>query len=216
MVRILLLLSATVGIPYLLVSSTAPLLQHWFIGLRPGASPYRFYALSNAGSLLGLLTYPLLVEPLFGVRMQTMAWSAGYGLYALAIVVCGALVFRSASTSDGGNVSEEAGSSVPAGDRALWIALAACGVVVLLAATNQMSQDVAVIPLLWVLPLSLYLVSFIVAFGRPDWYHRGFWVPVMVLSIIGVVYLFHQDYADDEVHLYRQYSSTQRRFSDAA
>jgi len=128
----------------------------------------------------------------------------GYGLYAIACLSCAALVFRSASPADSTSTPVEVGPSVSGGDRALWIALAACGVVVLLAATNQVSKDVAVIPLLWVLPLSLYLISFIVAFGLPNWYHRGLWAPVMVLSIIGVVYLLHQDYADVEVHLYIQ------------
>jgi hypothetical protein len=113
-------------------------------------------------------------------------------------------VLRNAKTDAENKMSNPDEKPSPCSDRILWLLLAATGVVVLLAATNQLCKDVAVVPLLWILPLTLYLLSFIVTFGRPDWYYRPFWVPVMVLSIASVVYLLHQDHVEDELGLYTQ------------
>ncbi len=203
MFGIIRLLVATVGVPYLLLSATGPLLQHWFHHSRPGASPYRLYALSNLGSLLGLVTYPFAVEPLLALRSQTVSWSALFGVFVLAGIWCAVTVFRVATGSDlaaAGNptgsddIPRESGRPPEMRRRLLWLSLAACGSVMLLATTNQMCQNVAVIPFLWILPLSLYLASFIVCFDSERWYNRRVWIPFLVVTLAAVVYVLDLDY----------------------
>ncbi|MGY8641054.1 MAG: fused MFS/spermidine synthase [Verrucomicrobiales bacterium] len=201
---IVLLVATTVGLPYLAISASGPLLQSWFGLASGGKSPYRLYAISNLGSLLGLISYPFLFEPLLGLFQQTTAWSIGYGFYGLLAALCGwilwkkvpALEVKAAEKSDPPPLKRPLFS-----DRFLWVAFAACGSVALLAITNQMCQDVAVIPFLWVLPLSLYLTTFIIAFDASRWYWRPFWIPAMIIAVGGLVWLINQDYADGEVHL---------------
>ncbi len=212
MMVIVLLLVATIGVPFLLISASGPLLQHWFNRVHPALSPYRLYALSNFGSLLGLVSYPFFIEPRLGLSMQSVFWSAGYLVYALicswcAMPVVSMVIRHGESESPASPRAQEQYVS----DRLLTLALAACGSVILLATTNQICRDVAVIPFLWVLPLSLYLISFILCFDHPRWYNRKVWVPVFVVLVSAAVYLLLQDYADVEVHLYLQifiYSAT--------
>ena len=208
--QILLLLFFSVGMPYLLASSTAPLMQAWFTRIYPDRSPYGLYALSNTGSVLGLLVYPFLVEPTLGVRVQTIMWSFGYALF-VAVSLWTALPMYRLATQETTSPGPTEKTPVPLARQLAWLFMSALGVVVLLAATNQLCKDVAVIPLLWILPLALYLVSFIVTFGLPQLYYRPFWSALLVVSIAAVVYLLHQDYADEEVNLYLQiliYSAT--------
>lgn len=171
---ILRFLLASVGLPFFLLSTTGPLLQHWFAQRSPGASPYRLYSLSNLGSLLGLLSYPLLVEPILRLHTQAWFWSAGYLLFAIlcmAVAPWNAPVDRSSSSvGSGGGVRTEPPART---QQLLWVALAACGSATLLAVTNIICQQVAVIPFLWVLPLCLYLISFILCFEYPSLYKRG-------------------------------------------
>ena len=178
---ILLVLAASVGVPYLLLSATGPLLQGWFARLHPGRSPYWLYALSNVGSLLALVTYPIWVERAWGLDQQTLYWSLGFGAFAL---LCGGCAW----TLRAGNIRPADGhAAAPADDAAtegedearpttgvvlLWFLLAATASALLLATTNQMCLDIAVIPFLWILPLGLYLLSFIFAFGHDFWYAR--------------------------------------------
>ena len=208
--QIILLLFFSVGMPYLLVSSTAPLMQAWFTRVYPDRSPYGLYALSNTGSVLGLLVYPFIVEPMLGVRMQTILWSFGYVAF-IAVSLWTALPMYRLATDDGAEEANRERTHVPVARQVFWLLMSALGVIVLLAATNQLCKDVAVVPLLWILPLALYLVSFIVTFGKPELYYRPLWSALLVLSIASVVYLLHQDYADEEVDLYLQifiYSAT--------
>jgi spermidine synthase len=205
MLAIVLLLLVTIGTPFLLVSASGPLLQHWFNRIHPTLSPYRLYALSNLGSLLGLVSYPFFVEPQLGLSTQTFLWSTGYGLYAVLVAWSAITLFRFATLKD---LSENpgclAGTKLRLPERLLTLSLAACGSVVLLASTNQICRDIAVIPFLWVLPLSLYLISFILCFDHPRWYNRRVWVPVLLISLSAVVYLLHQDYGAVEMNLYIQ------------
>jgi len=205
MLAIVLLLVVTIGGPFLLVSASGPLLQHWFNRVHPTMSPYRLYALSNLGSLLGLLSYPFFVEPQLGLSTQTVRWSAGYGLYGMVCALSAMPLFRFATRIGS---PEKPGYPVDKKPRLpeslQTLALATCGSVVLLASTNQLCRDIAVIPFLWVLPLSLYLISFILCFDHPRWYNRWVWVPMLLTSLSAVVYLLHQDYADTEVNLYLQ------------
>ena len=184
---IVLLLSFTVGFPYLLLSATGPLLQHWFSEAFPGRSPFRLYAVSNLGSLLGLLTYPFLFEPKLRVTEQTSLWSAAFVGYALLAVAAAFFFLRMAKSAAApvftpakGNLASENGGVF----RVLqWIAFSACGSMLLLSLTSQMCQDVAVVPFLWVLPLSLYLLTFVIAFDHPRWYLRPLAIPLAVLAI---------------------------------
>lgn len=172
---ILRFLLVSVGLPFFLLSTTGPLLQYWFSQRNPGVSPYRLYSLSNLGSLLGLLSYPFLIEPNLYLRTQAWLWSAGYFLFAVLCVSVApwrSLVADRAATRSLQTPTE--GSPVPAGTQQLfWVALAACGSAMLLSVTNVISQEVAVSPFLWVLPLCLYLVSFILCFEYPQLYQRN-------------------------------------------
>jgi SAM-dependent methyltransferase len=170
--RILALLTVCVGLPYGLLSATGPLVQAW-VGRSPRPEGvYRLYALSNCGSLAALMCYPLLLEPLWPTSRQAVLWTLGFGAFALC---CGwvALLAR-----HGRQVSSAAArtpdDAPPSGGRvALWLALPAAASAALLATTNHICQDIAAFPLLWVAPLALYLVTFIVAFDHPRWYRRG-------------------------------------------
>ncbi len=169
--HILLLLTATVGLPYLLLSATSPLLQAWFARVRPGANPYRLFAISNLASLLALVGYPLLVEPYLGNHEQVSLWS---GLFALFALLCAALSWQAATAGPAVRVATAATAAEPAGPRRgdylLWLALSGVGSVLLLAVTNHITQNVASIPLLWLAPLTLYLLTFIIAFEGRGWY----------------------------------------------
>jgi hypothetical protein len=174
------LLAASVGPTYLLLSATGPLLQSWLPRKNPGMSPYPLYALSNLGSLLALPAFPFLIEPALTVSRQSHLWSWWYVVFAALTVLCTLGILRLAP-------GHEQNCPVPEGPKAkpskrrklLWMALAACGSVNLLATTNQICQDVAVVPLLWILPLGLYLVTFILCFQRRPWYSRAVFTVVL-------------------------------------
>lgn len=184
------LLAVSVGLPYFTLSATGSLTQAWFSRRYPRRSPYALYALSNIGSLLGLLTFPFVVEPRFGASQQASLWFWGYALFA---GLCGALALRRGPASASPDLSPEAAaedstSGPPAlGLRLVWVALAACASTMLLAVTNQMAIDVASVPFLWVVPLSLYLLSFILCFGSERWYPRVLFYPLLVAANVGVV-----------------------------
>jgi hypothetical protein len=189
--HILLLLGLTVGLPYFLLSSTSPLLQAWYAQGRTGVFPYRFYALSNAGSLLALLSYPLVAEPLLSTRHQAAAWSV---TYASVAVLCAMVGLASRGTA-------AAGDTAPPGPRpgwsmqVLWVALAACGAL-LLAVTNHVTQNIASVPLLWVIPLSLYLLSFILCFEGRAWYRHNFFLRLLGVALGSMAYALSPDYAN--------------------
>ena len=171
---IMLLLLATAGLPYVILSATSPLLQRWFHWQYPTHSSYRLYALSNAGSLIALLSYPFVVEPLVPVRAQAEMWSWAYGVFLVACGWCAWGILRREGTAPAPETEDEE-SPPGATEIGWWLALSACGSALLLATTNQMSQEIAVVPFLWVLPLSLYLLSFILCFESDRWYRRTTW-----------------------------------------
>lgn len=219
--RILGLLAATIGLPYLMLSTTTPLLQAWYWRRFRSAVPYRLFALSNAASLAALLGYPTLIEPYFGGRDTAYAWSLGYLIFALLCIFAGWKSLRGVSGYPGGaevgvgrkgaaaaeadrvaghGKAADAGTlaghgeatghgtaSDPLATRIQWVALSALGSATLLAVTNHLTQNISSVPFLWVLPLALYLLSFIVCFDRTAWYRRRLWglgaaasLPVMV------------------------------------
>jgi protein-L-isoaspartate O-methyltransferase len=183
--HILLLLLGCLGLPYLVLSATGPLLQAWFSKANPGVSPYRLYALSNVGSLLALLIYPFYLEPQLSRQAQADGWSWGLAIYAGLTAWCGLKVWKSSATDDETARTAEVEAPASAWRKLLWFALPACGVMLLLAITNKLCQDIAVVPFLWVLPLSLYLLSFIISFDSPRWYHRAFWLPLLA-ALLGM------------------------------
>ena len=194
---ILMLLSVTVGLPYFLLSSTSPLLQAWYARTHRNGMPYRLFALSNFASLLALLTYPFVVEPRLPSRTQALAWTGAFAVFA---AICGLTAWRTASqstvTAEAALEKEEAAGPAPGWrPRLLWLGLATCASVLLLAVTNHMTQDVAAIPFLWILPLTVYLLSFILCFEMPRVYQRGIFVPLVIASLWFMadrVWLFHQ------------------------
>jgi hypothetical protein len=165
------LLVTAVGFQCVLLSATSPLLQSW-MSSGAGNNPYRFYALSNLGSMLGLLSYPVLVERLLTLSNQAWVWTLGYAGFLLGVGACAFFKIREPEVAEAKQAPEkkESRESHP---WVLWLAFAACSSMMLLATTNLICQQVAAIPLLWVLPLSLYLLSFIICFDHARWYVRG-------------------------------------------
>jgi hypothetical protein len=184
-------LFSAIGLPFFLLSATSPLMQHWFAEVAPKKSPYRLYALSNVGSLLGLLSYPFLVEPHLGLRVQGWVWVSGYGLFLVCYYFSARRVAHSAACAPPKkqSVPDSAPSGAPVRwvQRLRWIGLAACASVLLLATTNLVSQDIAVSPFLWVLELSLYLLSFIVCFESDRWYRSDIFHPLFVVTVAFVI-----------------------------
>ncbi len=185
LLQILLLLSATIGPPFLLLASTGPLMQSWFArAAGQDASVYRLYSLSNIASLLALLSYPALVEPRFATHIQAWAWS---GVYALFVVAAGLAAWR----SSGNEPAREAVPGTPEPllpiDRWFWLLLSAVPSVLLLAITNYVLRNIAAIPLLWVVPLALYLLSFIICFDHPRWYDRATWYLLLPMAFVVVI-----------------------------
>ena len=188
--HILRILAATVGLPYFLLSTSSPLMQAWFARSQPNRSSYHLYALSNAGSLLGLITFPFVVEPMLSLRAQAALWAWGYTIFALCTAYGAFRTMRLNGTPVDHATAPGAFKARPlvkgegrprVSVRVFWVALSTCGSVMLLATTNQISQEVSVTPFLWVLPLALYLLSFILCFSSRRWYSRmGYTVALLI------------------------------------
>ena len=191
---ILVLLASTIGLPFVVLAATSPLLQAWFARLRPGQSPFWLFALSNGGSLLGLLSYPLLVEPLLSVRVQGWLWSVAFAVYAGGVAWCAVIPRSDVSRGDEESAGPPADPSHAdtagraRGDRAsvLYLALAFFPSVMLGAVTSHLTQEVAAVPFLWMVPLALYLLSFIVCFSWPDAGRAGWRVALAVAAGLAV------------------------------
>lgn len=170
--RVLGALAATVGLPYLLICSTSPLIQSWFARCFPDRSAYRLFALSNLASLLALISYPVLVEPWIGVRLQSRLWSLCYGLWALLLLSCARAVRLAAPPEERAAAvqradlerGEEVDSPLRLTQYLGWAGLAALGSILLVAVTSHLTRDVAAAPLLWIGPLAIYLGTFILSF----------------------------------------------------
>ena len=185
--RILLLLAVTIGLPYILLATTSPLLQAWYVAARPGAVPYRLFALSNLGSLLALFSFPLVVEPLATTHTQAYGWSGTYVLFAL---LCAALSWNArlhAVIREHFSRAEAPGLQTGT----LWVALAACASALLISVTTHLSTNVAPIPLLWVATLGVYLLSFIVCFEREKLYHRAIFLPLLAVALAAAAYALY-------------------------
>jgi hypothetical protein len=182
------LLAATIGLPYFLLSTTSPLVQAWFARRFPGRSPYRLFALSNLASMLALIGYPFVLEPRIATRMQSYGWSAAYVAFALLTAASAWLSLRSPplnlAASPAGETAERASESPPtAGQQLLWATLAATGSFLLLAVSNHICENIASIPLLWILPLSIYLLTFILCFDSSRWYRRELFAAMLAAGL---------------------------------
>ncbi|WNG59299.1 ferrichrome ABC transporter permease [Archangium gephyra] len=190
--RLLAMLAATLGLPFFTLSTSAPLIQSWFSRMRPGASPYRLYALSNTASLLALLAYPLLVEPWLGRGVQAWVWGGGFLLFAAGSAICAVGVLRHEEAPAQVTQEEATAESPGVAPTLAWLGLSTCASVLLLATTNQLSQNVSAGPFVWVLPLALYLVTFIIAFEREALYSRLFTALLLLVAVGGVTRITYQ------------------------
>ena len=191
---IFLLLGATIGLPYLLLASTGPMTQAWFYRSFPTGAPYRLFALSNLGSMLGLVSYPFLFEPWLTRTQQGWSWAAGFAVFVVSCSLCGFSSAAGAALPEAPAVATAASGARPnTMTRFLWVALPACASLLLLSVTNQLCQGMPSVPFLWVLPLSIYLLTFIVCFEWPQLYSRTIFLGAMALSLAGVCYLLRLD-----------------------
>jgi SAM-dependent methyltransferase len=181
------LLAATVGLPYFLLATTSPLVQAWFARSFPGRSPYRLFALSNLASMLALLGYPLALEPWVATRLQTYGWSTMYAVFVLLTAAAGWQSLRAGPALTPAAEAHGADEAPPPlGRQLLWAALAATGSYLLLAVSNHICQNIASIPLLWVVPLSIYLLTFILCFDSTRWYRRELFLALLT-GALGVM-----------------------------
>jgi SAM-dependent methyltransferase len=200
--QILGLLAATVGLPYFLLASTAPLLQKWLSGSTSSStqqrSIYRLFALSNFGSLVGLLSYPFAIEPFATVHLQAWVWSAAYALFVTCFISYAWQRRRLSDSQREQMVVGTAEAPPSPGLYAYWIGCAALGSALLLSVSNQITQNVASIPFLWIVPLSMYLLSFVICFeGRSGrgWYERRFWMTPAMLATGAMAWTLFTDQA---------------------
>jgi hypothetical protein len=184
--RILGLLTFSIGLPFVLLSATSPLLQTWYARRASGRSPYHLFALSNLASLLALLSFPFLIEPHLSSRQQSILWSAGYSLFAIC---CALSAWFNRGNATNGLAANEASAAAeektppPFLTKLLWLSLSGCGSMMLLAVTNHLSQNVAPVPLLWVVPLALYLLSFALVFAKHQFYSRWFVARLLAVAL---------------------------------
>ncbi len=205
--RILLLLAATIGLPYFLISTTSPLVQAWFSKSYPGRSPYRLFALSNLASMIALLGYPFLFEPWITTQQQAMSWSIGFGVFGLLVAASAWLGLSGLTTgpkiaamTDSATGAARLTEAPPRRDKLTWIALSALGSVLLLAISNHLTQNISSIPLMWVVPLAIYLLTFILCFDAKDaassWYQRSLFLPLLAVMVVAMSWTL----ADRELH----------------
>ena len=184
-------LALAVGLPFVALAATSPLVQAWFVRVRPGASPFWLFAFSNAGSLVGLLSYPLVVEPYVSLTRQGWLWSAAFAADAVLVAACALLAARAGHDAPApAPIAGGAAERLTAGRVCLWVALSAVPSLMLLGVTSHLTQEVAAVPLLWMLPLAVYLATFIACFGWPQVAARSAWGPLAaaggLLAVIGL------------------------------
>jgi spermidine synthase len=173
-------LATSVGLPYVLLASTSPLLQSWYARTLRGGLPYRYFALSNAGSLIALLAYPIIIEPYWTGHRQVWFWSCAFVVFAALCAGTAVAAGRTPITANSSIEHDSPRTQIRAAQIALWLALAACASMLLLTVTNLLTQNIAPMPLLWVLPLSIYLFTFILSFESDRWYQRWIFLPLVL------------------------------------
>jgi SAM-dependent methyltransferase len=183
---ILAVLTMTVGLPYFILATTSPLIQAWYARTL-SRIPYRLFALSNLGSLIGLLAYPFIVEPWVTTRIQSLAWS---GAYIAFVLLCALSAWASRDKQDPAAQTDRESKSAAVApsvrDRFLWLALSATGSMLLIAVSNHITQNIASIPFLWIVPLALYLMTFILCFDSTGWYRRALFLPLAAAAVVAM------------------------------
>ncbi len=197
--RILGLLLVTIGLPYFLLASTTPLIGAWYWRRYQASAPYRLFALSNFASLLALLGYPFLIEPWLGNRETAWAWSVLFCVFAVLCFALGLSTVRHGRQSQNNDVSEGAQVSsgnvsdqshiIHTGQWLRWVALSAIGSALLLGVSSHLTQNISSAPLLWVIPLALYLITFIISFDHPRWYVRAIYLPLAIILVPAMAWL---------------------------
>ena len=207
--RILATLALSVGLPYAVLATTSPLLQRWVSLIDPSRRVTRYFAISNFGSFLGLLSFPFVVEPMLTSPQQAIYWSYGFGAYALCFAACAIFVAvrrpRAVSPEADSPVPADGTAAVAAGapsaegrrflrsDVIAWIGWATGGTLLLLASTNLVTEWITVVPLLWVLPLALYLLSFVLVFASAGYYRREIYLPLFIVLASGSLFIGRQE-----------------------
>lgn len=180
--ELLMLLTTSIGPLFVLLAATGPLVQRWFHRAHPSRSPYPLYAWSNLGSLLALLAYPLGLEPFFSRSTQAGMWSIGFGLFGLVIGGCALRLFKVGSVAPSVSPAPPSvAAKVTWRDRLPWLLGAALGTALLAATTAAISADVAPVPFLWIAPITIYLLSFVVTFSERSWYRPPLWAAALTL-----------------------------------
>lgn len=188
LLNIIMLLVYSIGIPYFVLSATGPLVQRWFTYRNADSVPYRLYSLSNIGSLLALVSYPFLIEPMLAMQSQTLVWSITYGVFVIGfLLLCWSMYRSSAAVIEQSNQQK---STTSLATILLWLGLSATGVILLVSTTSAMTQNIPPMPFLWILPLCLYLVSFIICFNKASWYVRWYWFGLFIVSSIAAIFMF--------------------------
>jgi len=183
---ILLMLIVTVGPPFFALAGTGPLLQAWYTRLEPGKNPYAFYVMSNSGSLLALLSYPFLIERMLAHGQQAWTWSLLYVLLVLLGCGCAWLVGGRTGRSAESSRRDSGGDRIAWSTVLLWCGWATAGVVLMMAVSLQLCQNLVTVPFLWVVPLALYLLSFVITFSGPRWYPRGAMSVALILAFVAL------------------------------
>ena len=194
--RILGLLGATIGLPYFLLSTTGPLVQAWFARSFPAGTVYRLFALSNLASLLALMSYPFVLEPWVSAARQAHAWSAGYVLFVGLCIASAVYSLRAQPSAAAAASAVDALNDGPRPtfrDFGLWLIFSAMGSFMLLAVTNHITHDVASVPFLWILPLTIYLITFILCFEGRGWYRRSILLGPMLVAVGAMAWALHAD-----------------------
>ena len=186
---ILEILTLNIGLPYFLLSATGPLVQRWFSYSNADKSPYRLYSLSNVGSLIALISYPFLIEPALTMDHQMMVWSIAYGALVAGFIILATKLFNHHDFDSGENSSELSIKGV-GGLVWLWMLLACVGVMLLVSTTNAITQNIPPMPFLWILPLCIYLLTFIICFHNARWYVRWYWFAIFAISAMASVLMF--------------------------
>ena len=201
--HVLVILFASVGLPYFMLSTTSPLLQSWYAGAYQTAMPYRLFALSNFSSLLGLVAYPFFIEPYLTLSQQSIIWSWAYALFALTCIITAVLGMKQrhirVSHVDRKTSEPDREAAPPtARENLVWFLLSTCSSVMLLSTTNYLTRNIASIPFLWILPLALYLLSFTLCFDRSGWYRRTWYVWIITIAVGAMAYVIGVcNYNDD-------------------
>jgi len=186
-INIMFSLLIAIGFPYFLLSATAPLIQKWYSLNPDNNQPYRLYALSNFGSLLALLSYPFVIEPNLDTTLQSTIWGYGYYIFMMSILFCSFRLFKfnyTISTENNDKIAQDVKTI------SLWLGLSACSVILMMATTSAMTINIPPTPFLWILPLCIYLLTYIICFNSPKWYVQKFWFTCFACSSFAGTFMF--------------------------